>query len=273
MNPDKCTIRADFLQCRGRKLFYLLLGPADNKPKGSILYLPPFCEEMHRSRHIVASQARALAVEGNNVMLLDLSGCGDSSGQFVNANWQDWLEDATFAASELMEMSPGPLSLWGLRLGALLACDVSQSLTSVQKLVFWQPTLNGEQQIDQFLRLKTVALALSEHDAFDRRSLWNELRAGRSLHVAGYELPSALALEMAKVRLNDLAPAAPVYWLELGHQETGSLSVPSQKVVGHWQQKGVVVESTYVQGEPFWRTMDAEINEQLQRATLDIAAL
>jgi exosortase A-associated hydrolase 2 len=273
MNPGKYTIRADFLQCQGKRLFYLLLGPADSKPRGSVLYLPPFTEEMHSARRIVASQARALAEEGHNVMLLDLSGCGDSSGRFASASWQNWVEDATFAASNLMEMSSGPLTLWGLRLGALLACDVSQCLDNLEKLVFWQPTLNGEQQVDQFLRLRTVAQALDEHEGFDRGALWNELRAGHSLDVAGYELPAALALEMAKVRLSDLVPSAPVYWFELGRQETLSPSVGSQKVIGNWRQQGLQVNVKCVQGEPFWHIMGADINRQLQRATLDVVAL
>ena len=145
MSPGKCSITADFLEHQGRKLFYLLLEPANVQAHSSILYLPPFAEEMHKSRRLVACQARELAAAGYNVMLLDLTGCGDAGGDFVDASWQIWLQDASFAIQTLTERHPGLLMLWGLRLGALLACELAQGRSDIHKLVLWQPVLNGEQ--------------------------------------------------------------------------------------------------------------------------------
>jgi uncharacterized protein len=269
MNPGKCSIRADFLEHHGRKLFYLLVGPADVAVHSSVLFLPPFTEEMHMSRHIVASQARELAAAGYNVMLLDLTGCGDAGGDFADASWQIWLQDATFAAHTLANYGAGPLMLWGLRLGALLACELSQCRSDIHKLVLWQPILNGEQQIDQFLRLRTAASAVNSPSTFDRKTLWNELRSGHSLEIAGYNLSSTLALEMAKVRLYDLNPKCQVHWLEIGNSPTSSFSVASENVIKHWREQEMRVHTRYVQGEPFWRIVDAAINLDLQRHTLD----
>jgi uncharacterized protein len=272
MNPGKCSIKADFFEHQGRKLFYLLLQPVRPTVYGSVLFLPPFAEEMHKSRRIVAAQAREIAAAGYNVMLLDLTGCGDSGGDFVDATWQIWLQDAAYAAHTLVDLAAGPLTLWGLRMGALLACELSQERSDIEKLILWQPVLNGEQQIDQFLRLRTAAAVAGNPVTFDRKTLWNELRSGRSLEIAGYTLSPGLALQLAKARLNDVNPRCPVNWLEVGNSPTSSFSVASANVLTHWREQGIQVQSEYVFGEPFWRTIDAEVNPLLQSNTLDIFA-
>jgi exosortase A-associated hydrolase 2 len=272
MTPGKCSIKAEFLEHQGRKLFCLILEPTVGVARGSVLFLPPFAEEMHKSRRVVACQARELAEAGSRVMLLDLSGCGDSGGEFADASWRRWLEDAEFAARTLIDRGAGPLALWGLRMGALLACELSHGRSDIQKLLLWQPVLNGEQQIDQFLRLRTVPSSVNGASTFDRKSLWSELRAGRSLDIAGYELSSTMALEMAKARLNDLHPLARVHWWEIGLVPNSSLAPGSENVVSHWRQQGICVETGYINGDPFWRTVDAEANPNLQRSTMDAFA-
>jgi exosortase A-associated hydrolase 2 len=273
MNPGECSISGHFLEHRGRRLFCLMLEPVSVKAHSAILFLPPFAEEMNKSRRIVACQARELAAAGNRVMLLDLTGCGDAGGDFHDASWQVWLQDAIYAADYLVALGDVPLSLWGLRLGALLACELTQAPLDIHKLMLWQPVLNGEQQIDQFLRLRTVASAVNSTASFDRKALWNELRAGRSLEVAGYELSSAMALETAKARLSDMRPACrTVHWLEIGAAPQGSLLPPSESVITHWLEQGVQVARQYVQGDPFWRVIDAAINPALQRSTTDAFA-
>tara|TARA_R110002072_G_scaffold84388_26_gene191512 strand:+ start:12916 stop:13743 length:828 start_codon:yes stop_codon:yes gene_type:complete len=274
MNPGDFSINGSFLEHRGRKLFYLLLEPVAASAQGSILFLPPFAEEMNKSRHIVASQAREFAAAGHRVMLLDVTGCGDAGGDFSDASWQVWLEDALFAADKLVAMGAVPLNLWGLRLGALLACEVSRLRSDVQQLLLWQPVLNGEQQIDQFLRLKTMVSAVNGTVSFDRKTLWSELRAGRSLEVAGYDLSSAMALELAKVRLNDLNPVCQqVHWLEISALSGDTFPVAAQSVISHWQQQGVNVGKRSIAGDPFWRTVDAGINASLQQCSSDVLAL
>ncbi|MFT4517649.1 MAG: exosortase A-associated hydrolase 2 [Halioglobus sp.] len=272
MNSEKCSIRADFLTHSERKLFYLLLEPTQGAAHSAILFLHPFADEMHKSRHIVSSQARALAAAGHTVMLLDLPGCGDSGGEFVDANWQVWREGASFALNFLADKAGVPVVLWGLRLGGLLACDLSQSNSAVDRLLLWQPVLNGEQQIDQFLRLHSGAAFLGEGRSFDRKSLWRSLREGQSLEVAGYELSSSMALEMSRARLNELRPGCPVSWIEIGNGPSSGPALASESVMSRWRAQGVGVAMTQVQGEPFWRSIDARVNLRLQQATVDILA-
>ena len=268
MKSRKYSIDADFLEGQGRNLFHLLLRPTDSATRGSILFLPPFAEEMHKSRDVVASQARILAAQGYNVLLLDLTGCGDSSGDFSDATWQLWLEDAIAGVDRLTSISDAPLTLWGLRMGALLACDLAARLSHLAQLVLWQPVLNGEQHLDQFLRMRTVLTGLGDGKQFDRKSLWDELRAGHSLEIAGYELSSRMAVEMARVRLHDLCPSCEVSWHEIGRPTGAGLGIASQNVVGAWRRQGAAVTVSQVPGEPFWRIPQGGINPALEHATL-----
>lgn len=272
METRRCSIDAGFLDQPSRRLFRLLLRPTDRAPRGSILFLPPLAEEMHMSRRNVAMQARLLAESGFNVLLLDLTGCGDSPGEFVDASWQTWKQDATFALDSLRVLDSVPLILWGLRLGGLLACDLSEEREDIQRLLLWQPVLNGEQQIDQFLRLRTAAAAVDRITGFDRRSLWGELRSGHALEIAGYDLSPALALEVAEVRLRDLTPSCAVDWIEIFASETPEMTPPSRNLAAHWRENGVPVETMALNGEPFWRAQDAAINDTLLRATAGLLA-
>ena len=65
--------------------FGLYFPPCSTQPRGGVLYCPPFAEEMNKSRRMAALQARAFAKAGYGVLLLDLYGCGDSSGDFSDA--------------------------------------------------------------------------------------------------------------------------------------------------------------------------------------------
>ncbi|HEY9550049.1 MAG TPA: hypothetical protein VIR45_11165, partial [Kiloniellaceae bacterium] len=70
--------------------------PASRQGLG-LVYLPPFAEEMNRSRRMAALQARRLAALGVDDLLLDPFGTGDSAGDFGDARWEIWREDARTA--------------------------------------------------------------------------------------------------------------------------------------------------------------------------------
>ena len=230
-----------------------------------MLFCPPFADEMHMSRHIVADTARLLAEQGYCVMLPDLFGCGDAPGDFADATWSGWQQDLRFALDHLRSSTAGPVVLWGLRAGCLLAADLAHQDAAVSSLVMWHPVLNGEQQVDQFLRLQSTASSLSGSDSFDRKALWAALRSGESLEVAGYTLAPQLALEMSEVRLATMAPGCPTHWLDVSPAATALPA--SQHVLERWGADGVSVSHQVLQGEPFWRTIDAPLNSDLAQCT------
>ena len=121
-------------------------------PRGAILYVHPFAEELNRTRRMAAQQSRAFAALGYAVLQIDLFGCGDSCGEFNAGRWQIWHDDLALAAEWLAERDSGPLTLWGLRLGGLLALDAAARLRP-RCVLLWQPFMSGRACINQFLRL------------------------------------------------------------------------------------------------------------------------
>ena len=160
-NAPRAPFEAFFLPAAGGERF-CIFHPASGAPLGSILYVHPFAEEMNKSRRMAALQARAFCARGYNVLQIDLLGCGDSSGDFGDARWHAWHEDVALATDWLARHTEGPVHLWGLRLGALLALDHSrQAGRSFAGLLLWQPVISGAQFMTQFLRLRMGSEMLS----------------------------------------------------------------------------------------------------------------
>jgi exosortase A-associated hydrolase 2 len=229
---------------------YCLFHPPAGACRGAILYLPPFGEEMNKARRMAALQARALAEQGYGVLQLDLYGCGDSSGELRDARWAGWLDDAAAAAAWLTQRLDAPLTLWGLRLGALLALDfASRAAMPIERLILWQPVQHGATFIKQFLRLLTANDMLADgagkqgEKSAGTEALRAALLDGQILEVAGYELAPALA---AAIETKDAASLAPA---------------------GAWRAQGIAVQLQAVPCAPFWATQEITICPELLAAT------
>ena len=81
------------------RLFYVHHRPAQRACVGQIVFVHPFADEMNKSRRMVAIQARTLARQGWSVFQPDLSGCGDSEGDFGDASWERWRDDLRHAVT------------------------------------------------------------------------------------------------------------------------------------------------------------------------------
>jgi len=241
-----------------------------------MVFVHPFGEEMNKSRRMAVSQARRLAAAGHAVIQIDLLGCGDSSGEFIEARWQAWREDVCTAMEWIRPRGGGIVRLWGLRLGATLAVDVAQrSGADVEGLVLWQPVVNGEQFLTQFLRLQLAADMLTGSSAQRGvRDLRATLAAGKPLEIAGYDVHPELATIVDQIKLLELAPAVKlVHWLEVSAQAEPAISPGSQNVLNAWAERGLEVRSIAVSGEPFWSTLEITECEALLAATSTILKL
>ncbi len=273
-------VRSFFLPAEpGQRL--CLYHPPDGPPRGQVLLMHAFAEELNKTRRMAALQARALAREGYAVLQIDLLGCGDSSGDFADATWEAWLRDLTLARAWLRaQMPPGgpvPLWLWGVRAGCLLAADLARALAEPCHLLLWQPGfLSGRQQLQQFLRLRLAADLLAQTSASAKgamQALQNEIAAGHSLDIAGYTLTPALANGLAHSTLEP-APAARastahLVWLEVAAvpRESDQVGPAATRALHAWQQAGWQVQARTVQGPAFWQTVEAEEAPALLAAT------
>jgi exosortase A-associated hydrolase 2 len=268
MDPS-INIQPFFLESPRGPLYCLYTSPATSAVVGGVLYLHPFAEEMHKSRRMAALQARALAAQGYAVLQVDLTGCGDSAGDFGDASWQIWREDAQCALVWLRNQVSGPLILWGLRIGATLAVDMAAARDDIKLLLLWQPVIAGDQFLNQFLRIKLAGELLAGSAAMSgTRKLRTQLEeTGEPVEVSGYGLSPAMAREMSSIALTDRPPRCAVVWLEVGEDGGEGLLPPSRRVVDAWRQAGISVNARSLAGPPFWITQEIFTSPELIEAS------
>jgi len=262
--------------------------PAATACRGLVVYLHPLAEEMNKSRRMAARQARSLAEAGLAVIQIDLTGCGDSSGDFGDATWDLWQQDALLAARWIRQQHGNrtdlPFWWWGLRSGTLLASAVaSQNSAELGpcNFLFWQPTASGKAVLQQFLRLRTAGKIArtttsdagrkpNDNLAHGMNELRDMLRRGISVDVAGYALSPGLAsgLEVAVLQPPaELAAGRRAVWLECSPNGTPVLSPMSQNAQLAWKQAGYAVHAACAKGPAFWQTIEIEDAPELLAAT------
>lgn len=254
-------MEAFFLPARAGARFCIHHPPAERSRETGqvVLFVPAFAEEMNKSRHVVAQTARRLAAQGIGVLLIDLYGCGDSTGDLEDATWEIWREDIALATRWLQDHGYGRLIIWGMRLGGLLAAECGVDSPAVfERCVLWQPVLNGDAFLTQFLRLRVANAMLSGSPS---GASVGQLRAcladGEAVDVAGYRLTSALAASFVPRRLEHLRPACPVDWFEVVADEGRVPSPVISRLIGDWRAGGTEVVLRVVEGESFWGTANA----------------
>lgn len=232
--------------------FCVYHAPAPNlAPRGGILYVHPFAEEMQRARHAAHLQARAMAALGFGVLQVDLFGCGDSCGDFAAVRWPIWQADLNAAFAWLRGRAEGQCYLWGLRLGALMALDFA-ARTAVAGVVLWQPFVRGRTCINQFLRLR-VTRRLLETGQFPASTsiLREELYTQGSLEAAGYQLSADLAYAIDALDAANLTPRTPwVAWLSTGAPGDLSAAAAARRVGRRWP--GIDLRFVQVPGPAIW---------------------
>lgn len=272
MNSPSPRAQPFFLSAGARSLYCLHYAPAVPFSRGTVLYIHPFAEEMNKSRRMAALQARLLAGAGWHVLQVDLTGCGDSVGDFGDACWDVWQEDILAARRWLETHYPGPVWIWGLRLGALLAStSLAQTPAAGAGLLLWQPVISGSQHLQQFLRIKLAGERVaSRQDGAGTRQLLEKLRAGNPIEVAGYELAPQLALPMAEASLTLPPGVHRVRWLEVQPRTDGTLAPASERLIASWKATAELdLEISVVQGPSFWTTQEIDEAPELLAATVE----
>ncbi|MET0012480.1 MAG: hydrolase 1, exosortase A system-associated [Sedimenticola sp.] len=253
--------------CNGS--FRITLFLPDSQPKGWVICFPPFAEEMNKCRRMMSEQARALAAVELAVVLPDLFGTGDSSGDFGDADWLTWKTDMVSLVESIYQQGHENVFFWGIRVGCLLALDVSKHISNPAKgITFWQPVSNGQQAMTQFLRLR-MAAGMMEGTQEKVSDLRHQLMDDNSVEIAGYDLPPGLFKTIDDLTMASLVPenVDALTWFEVSSNSDKPLSPMVRKVIDTWHQAKVEVDAQIVLGDSFWATQEITMVPELIRQT------
>ncbi|SNS81966.1 exosortase A system-associated hydrolase 2 [Noviherbaspirillum humi] len=277
MSPRQAPSPEPFFLPVGAGYRFCLYHPphAISRYRGAVLHVPPFGEELNRARRVSALQARALASLGFAVLQIDLLGCGDSSGVLAEATWPDWLRDLDIAVDWLRQRHGGPLTLWGVRLGALLALDFAQRSGAVDTLLLWQPVLQGQGFINQLLRLQlaTEVTAGPSGNRLNTAALRAELARGRSLEIVGYALTPEIAAAIDALDGSAFTLAnTTIHWIEIGGAAVTALAPARQVLVERYLVNGTPVQVHHAACAPFWSVLEpGDCNAVMQATEMALA--
>jgi exosortase A-associated hydrolase 2 len=248
-----------FLRGTTGELFCIYHAPRGSRGcRGVLLHVPAFADEMNWSRRLVSIQARRLASEGWGVLQVDLHGCGDSAGEFRDSRWEIWLDDIATAVGWLRRQEPGrPITLWGIRLGALLAIDFARrACIRCEKLILWQPVLSGKEMITEFIRISRAGamFSVAAMRAGTASEVMGMLKDGQAAEVAGYELTSGLvsSIEQITFPLPRDAGDSPLHWVEVVSKAEHPGRPAALRTLDAWTEAGRDASFHRVIGPPFW---------------------
>lgn len=262
-----------FLESRSGTLFAVYISPSDSEPKGALLHVPAFAEEMNKSRHMVMLQANALSKQGYGVLILDLFGTGDSSGDFAEATWDFWLADLAEGVAWLKRQGIERVGLWGLRTGVLLAMDYAKcNPGDISRMLAWQPVFNGDMFVTQFLRLRIAAAIMNNLAPQEKTGdLKRLLQQGRALEVAGYGLNPELMNPLMKLKFDPSALVSLNSFdvLEVVAAQNPQSSFVYLQAIDNLTNQGIATTLTTVTGEQFWASQEITTAPALLNVTLE----
>lgn len=268
-------MKAAFIPGQRGALFIVYHAPApESEDRGDLIFVPPFAEEMNRSRSIVAHQARLFQQIGYGVLILDLFGTGDSEGEFADARWETWRNDVLSAAAWLHGQGRRKISLWGLRLGSLLAVDVAFDHDhAFDMLLLWQPVTAGRRFMDNFLRAGVAPNASKAGSPISVSERGIRLDPSKPIDVMGYTLSRSLshAIDRTDMSLVGRTVRSPVIWIDRTEAVPAS-GPPADEILAMWQGHHGPVAYHQCDFGAFWSVEAAEQPANLHRLTTDVMA-
>lgn len=244
--------------------------PAHDDTSSVVLLLPPFAEEMNKSRRLLTLQAQTLCEAGFAVAVFDFYGTGDSEGDFGDASivrWQNDCEDVLgfLAAEGFTECVP-----LCIRFGALMLNHVlNVSPLRITHAILWQPVTSGAQSLGQFLRLQSAANMMSSESGPSVGDMQNTLKAGESIEVAGYTISPDLFLESQGLKLDALEATRleRIDWFAIAGSADAPLPVAATRQSSKWVEQGLTVRTKIIEGAQFWAATELVVVPELVART------
>jgi exosortase A-associated hydrolase 2 len=258
-------LSAEFIAGSRGRLLAVVRRPSGAACNG-VLIVPPFAEEMNKSRHLFTEIADALIESGVATVVVDLFGTGDSEGEFSDADWTVWKSDLAAAVQWAASRQITITKLLAVRLGCALGCEAARDNGwKLDRTIMWQPVVSGTRALDQFLRLRVAATMMQKEGKETIAGLRAKLKSGQSVEVAGYDMSGRLAEQLDRVDLGQTLGAnlGAVRWVEVVRSADAPPPAAATASVERARASGASVELHTVLGEPFWSSVEIVRNPTL----------
>ncbi|MGK2285202.1 hypothetical protein [Pedomonas sp. V897] len=226
--------------------------PAPNvsRQPWAALFVPPFAEEMNRTRRLMALTGMILAGHGVPSLLPDLPGTGDSPLPFSDATWESWIDSLHLCAGHLAAQGLS-VRLVGIRLGGLLAADALAQGLAAESLALLDPVEDGRLHMRHWLRIRSAA-SLEIGPRITLSYLQTRLDNGQAVDVAGYDMSPALVNRISALKLAPLLEGLPLPVRRLDVCAPGTDGEPSAS------RHAIAAEAPWTTSEPGEPTVLAE---------------
>jgi pimeloyl-ACP methyl ester carboxylesterase len=235
-------MRVSFFGPSSQRLFGVFDEPATGGASelGVVLCYPhgPDYESAFRAFRILGTR---LARAGFHVLRFDYAGTGDSSGDAADVSVSQWTSDVITAVHELRSSRDlREVSLIGLRLGATLAAFAAAECQLVDRVVLWEPVVDGREYV-------------ATQRALHRAWVEDERRNGREAHevddeLLGYSFTERLRRDLEGVSLWSLAKTPAPYVHMISQGPSGEHDRLSEWL----RSKGAQVETDCIEGPLVW---------------------
>jgi exosortase A-associated hydrolase 2 len=269
MSDDNITVLPRFLGKEGERFFTLQFS-CEASPKAHIVFVPPFAEEMNRCRSLVSTQARSFAAAGYACTIIDFFGTGDSQGQLSDSSLEIWQDNIRLTIETLQREVSAPVTLWGLRLGGLIALHYAAQVSGeIQDIILWQPVNAANVYVTQMLRQRVASLMVRDLPAETTKEIRQRLEEGEQVEIAGYMIGGSLVREIEGIDIGAMSDlcAGKIFWLEHVTEAGKEIGVASRRTVERLSQQGGSVEVSTFSDPPIWLIHERDFAPELLTAT------
>jgi pimeloyl-ACP methyl ester carboxylesterase len=214
-----------------------------------VVVASPVGQEMQRAHRALRRLALHLAAADFHTLRFDYWGTGDSGGETEDAQVDQWLGDIATAIEEMrMLQALRTVSLIGLRLGGALAALAAARRGDVDRLVLWEPAVNGRAWVEE---------GLASHRAWLDGQLVRSTSAGAGdgpVEMVGFPLTATLRAGIEAIDLLALPapPAARVLVVQRAPTREGG------ELCRHLARLGAAVDHEHIQEPAIWLRRDMD---------------
>ncbi|MDM0017770.1 serine aminopeptidase domain-containing protein [Variovorax saccharolyticus] len=190
-----------------RQLFAIYHAPErETESRAALLMCCPYGHEAIRVHRLYRVLAERIARLGIAVLRFDFFGTGESGGDDADGEMQGWQRDLLDAHEELQRRSGARTTTWlAARLGATLALQTAKRAPGLDRLILWDPILDGPAYVEE---LHAAQIAMLEIGYYASNPSWYQRRAqgdGPAITEAlGHRISGELSTQWAALRPDGL---------------------------------------------------------------------